>query len=706
MLIFVKITIMTFLRKTTPFYTLALFYLVVSFILRAILIFHPITQASFSFVETIKIFSLGFLTDIFIFIISSAFLWLYLIFISNSKYLKPYGYIIFGMLVYLLIYIKFFNTILNEYGGVLPEIGFAFVAIKTTLFGLLLFLPKYRAKIRYWLFSFVIFLFVAILLQTAISEYFFWNEFGVRFNFIAVDYLVYTNEVIGNIMQSYPVIPLFSVLYVTAGIVTYFIVRKSKNYLEEIPTFLEKLKITGVYFTFFAIALFAIPNLSNKENSNNIFANELQANGIYKFYQAFMNSELDYFKFYKTIPNDQAYALLHNQIPGSQNESTLRDIKSNSSEIHKNVVLITIESYSAEFMEMYGNESKITPFLDSLATKSLVFSNLYAVGNRTVRGLEAVTLCLPPTAGESVVKREDNKNKFSTGSVFKQKGYNVKYLYGGDAYFDNMQDFFGGNGYEIVDKKTFQPNEITFQNIWGVCDEDMYNKAIKVMNSEFKQNKPFFNHIMTVSNHRPFTYPNGKIDIPGDAKSRDGGVKYTDFAMRKFFKLAEKQPWFTNTVFVIIADHCASSAGKTELPVDKYRIPAMIYSPGFVQPSHLNLLMSQIDIMPTVFGMLNFNYKSKFFGQDVLKADYKPRALIATYQNLGLIKDNILTIISPKQEVKQLQLTSLPNPKVAREFLLFYDQNPIAVPRKDLENETISYYQTASEMLKNKKYQK
>ena len=706
MLIFVKITIMTFLRKTTPFYTLALFYLVVSFILRAILIFHPITQASFSFVETIKIFSLGFLTDIFIFIISSAFLWLYLIFISNSKYLKPYGYIIFGMLVSLLIYIKFFNTILNEYGGVLPEIGFAFVAIKTTLFGLLLFLPKYRAKIRYWLFSFVIFLFVAILLQTAISEYFFWNEFGVRFNFIAVDYLVYTNEVIGNIMQSYPVIPLFSVLYVTAGIVTYFIVRKSKKYLEEIPTFLEKLKITGVYFTFFAIALFAIPNLSNKENSNNIFANELQANGIYKFYQAFMNSELDYFKFYKTIPNDQAYALLHNQIPGSQNESTLRDIKSNSSEIHKNVVLITIESYSAEFMEMYGNESKITPFLDSLATKSMVFSNLYAVGNRTVRGLEAVTLCLPPTAGESVVKREDNKNKFSTGSVFKQKGYNVKYLYGGDAYFDNMQDFFGGNGYEIVDKKTFQPKEITFQNIWGVCDEDMYNKAIKVMNSEFKQNKPFFNHIMTVSNHRPFTYPNGKIDIPGDAKSREGGVKYTDFAMRKFFKLAEKQPWFTNTVFVIIADHCASSAGKTELPVDKYRIPAMIYSPGFVQPSHFNILMSQIDIMPTVFGMLNFNYKSKFFGQDVLKADYKPRALIATYQNLGLIKDNILTIISPKQEVKQLQLSLLPNPKVGSEFQLFYDQKPIAVPRKDLENETISYYQSASEMLKNKKYQK
>lgn len=697
---------MKFLRKTSPFYTLALFYIIVSFILRIILLFHPITQTSFVFIDTIKIFVLGLLSDFFVFVIASAFLWLYLIFISNSKYLKPYGFIIFGLLVSLLLYVKFFNTILNEYGGVLPEIGFTFIAIKTTLFGLLLFLPKYRDTIRYWLFSFVIFLFVVILLQNAISEFFFWNEFGVKYNFIAVDYLVYTNEVIGNIMQSYPVIPLFSTLFIVAGFVTYFIVKKSKNYIENIPTIVEKIKISGVYFLLFGMSLFVIPFLSTKENSDNIFANELEANGIYKFYQAFMNSELDYFKFYKTLPEKEAYGLLNTQITESISGTTLRDIKSAAAENHKNVVLITIESYSAEFLKMYGNEQNITPFLDSLATKSLVFSNLYAVGNRTVRGLEAVTLCLPPTAGESVVKRVDNKEKFSTGSVFKQKGYNVKYLYGGDAYFDNMQDFFGGNGYEIVDKKTFKPNEITFQNIWGVCDEDMYNKAITEMNSEFKENKPFFNHIMTVSNHRPFTYPNDKIDIPGDAKSREGGVKYTDFAMKEFFNKAKKQPWFTNTVFVILADHCASSSGKTELPVDKYRIPAMVFSPGFIAPKYYTNLMSQIDVMPTVFGLLNFKYQSKFFGQDVLKSDYKPRALIATYQNLGLIKDNVLTIISPKQQVKQLQLTLIPNPKVTSEFQLLYDQKPIAKPRLDLENETISYYQTASDILKKKKYQK
>jgi phosphoglycerol transferase MdoB-like AlkP superfamily enzyme len=693
-------------KKISPFYFLLLFYITLSFLLRIVLFFHPVTQASFALVESVSVFLFGFLSDFFIFLLICSFLWLYLIFISNSKYYKPYGYIIFGLLIASLLYVSFGNTILNEYGSALPKIAISFLTIKTILFGLFLFLPKYRNQIRFWLFSFVIFLYVVLILQNGISEYFFWNEFGVRYNFIAVNYLVYTNEVIGNIMQSYPVIPIFSALFIVASLITYLIIKRSKNYLENIPTCIEKLKISGIYLMLFGLSLIAVPFLAAKENSENIFANELQANGIYKFYFAFMHSELDYFKFYKTIPNTEAFAQLKHQIPSISGETTLRQINSAAAENRKNVVLITIESYSAEFMKMYGNKNNITPFLDSLASQSLVFTNLYAAGNRTVRGLEAVTLCLPPTAGESVVKREDNKNKFSSGNIFKQKGYAAKFMYGGDAFFDNMEDFFTGNGYEIVDKKTFTPNEITFDNIWGVCDEDMYNKAIKIMNQEAQTSKPFFNHIMTVSNHRPFTYPNGKIDIPGDAKSRDGGVKYTDYAIKKFFTMAKKQPWFANTVFVILADHCASSAGKIELPADKYRIPAMIYSPGFIAPKKYTNLMSQIDVMPTVFGLLNFDYQSKFYGQDVLKPDYKPRALIATYQDLGLIKDNILTIISPKRRVKQFQLSLKSDQKVSPDFQIFYDQIPLAKERTDLVKETISYYQTASDMLKKKKDQK
>jgi phosphoglycerol transferase MdoB-like AlkP superfamily enzyme len=648
----------------------------------------------------------GLLSDFFVFIIVSGFLWIYSIFLSNSKYSKPWGFVIFGLLVTLLVYISFFNTILNEYGGALPTIGISFVALKTICFGLLLFLPKFRKQFRLIFYSITLFIFVLLIVQNALSEFFFWNEFGLKYNFIAVNYLVYTNEVIGNIIQSYPILPIVTFVGIISLLSTYYIVKKTKHHLDNLLNFKDKISYSIVYMVLFIVSLWTIPIIANQENSKNIFTNELEANGLYKFYCAFMNSELDYFKLYKTLPENEVINLLSHQISDISGKASLHSIVNNQSEIHKNVVLITIESFSAEFMKSYGNKNNLTPFLDSLANQSMQFTNLYAVGNRTVRGLEAVTLCLPPTAGESVIKRKDNKNKFSSGSIFSSKGYRTKYLYGGDAYFDNMEDFFGGNGYDIVDKKTFRPNEITFDNIWGVCDEDLYTKAIQVMNLEATSTTPFFNHIMTVSNHRPFTYPNNKIDIPGDAKSRDGGVKYTDYALKKFFEMAQKQSWFNDTVFIIVADHCASSAGKTELPLDKYRIPAMIFSPGFIKPQIINQLMSQIDLMPTAMGLLHFSYSSKFYGQDVFQAGYKPRAFIATYQDLGLIKDGILTVLSPKKTVKQYQLQVDLKKDYSAEFPIYYTETPIKTKRINLINETISYYQSASAILKKKEYQR
>ena len=189
---------MSFYKKISAFYNLAFFYFLVSSLLRIVLLLHPITQSSFYYTEILKIFSLGLLNDIFVFIISSLFLWLYLIFISNSKYNNPFGYIILGGFITLFFYVASGKSILDEYGGALPEIVMIFIGIKTILFALLLFLPKKRNKIRFWLFAFVLFLYVLLILQNALSEYFFWNEFGVKYNFIAVNYLIYTNEVIGE----------------------------------------------------------------------------------------------------------------------------------------------------------------------------------------------------------------------------------------------------------------------------------------------------------------------------------------------------------------------------------------------------------------------------------------------------------------------------------------------------------------------------
>lgn len=690
------------LSKLKPFFYLGIFYIILSLILRIIFIFHPITTASFGILESLKILSVGLVTDIFVFILASSFLAVYFLFLSNSKYKKPYGYLIFGVLVLAFIYTAFVpGNIFKQYGGSFPEVAIAFVGLKTLLFGLMLFLTTQRIRIRNILYFITLFLYVLLIIFNAVSEYFFWNEFGVRYNFIAVDYLIYTNEVIGNIMESYPVVPLFSAILALTLFVTWFIFKNTKNELLTLLNFKQKLILLGSFLLLCGLSLFAIPQF-DKIKSDNTFAQEIQANGLPKFYHAFTHNELDYFQFYPTLNQKIAE---ENFLKQFQPPTLQREIVSENPELKKNIVLISIESLSADFMEHYGNTQKITPFLDSLATKSLMFTNLYATGNRTVRGLEALTLCIPPTAGESVIKRENNKNKFTTGSVFKSKGYDVKFLYGGYSYFDNMEDFYKGNGYDIIDRNNFKTEEISFANVWGVADEDMAKKAIQVMNQEAKSGKPFFNHWMTVSNHRPFTYPEGRIDIPGTAKSREGGVKYTDYSIKKFFELAKKQDWYKNTVFVIVADHCASSAGKTELPMDKYRIPAMIFSEGFIQPQQFNPTMSQIDVMPTLLGLLNFNYKTKFLGQDVFKENFQPKAYIATYQDLGLIKDNYLTIISPTKKVKQYSL-KLQNSQLQDNFKLYYDEIPVQKSVQNLVDDCVSAYQSVSYWLKENKLNK
>jgi phosphoglycerol transferase MdoB-like AlkP superfamily enzyme len=336
-------------------------------------------------------------------------------------------------------------------------------------------------------------------------------------------------------------------------------------------------------------------------------------------------------------------------------------------------------------MARFGNEERLTPTLDSLYHLGLGFDRVYATGNRTVRGLEAVTLSLPPCPGQSIIKRADNTSCTTLGEILAEAGYEVCYFYGGNAYFDNMESFFGGNGYRIVDQKQYTPEEITFSNIWGVCDEDSYRKALGMLRELSEGDKPFFAHLMSVSNHRPFTYPAGKISIPHDSKSRKGGVMYSDYALGEFFRAAANEPWFENTLFLIAADHCASSAGSTEIPLEKYHIPAVIYAPKFVAPRVEKRMVSQIDLTPTLLDVAGIGYRSPFYGRSVFEEDYTERAFVATYQDLGYIEGDCMTILSPVRRMRQLRITpSVENPH-ATEAMTEVDSVAL--------NHAIAYYQ-------------
>ena len=362
--------------------------------------------------------------------------------------------------------------------------------------------------IRLFLFA----LFTYIWLFTAVSEYFFWEEFGTRFNFIAVDYLVYTNEVIGNIKESYPLYPLLIGIGITT-IVTTFLLKASillnKDALQA-KTFSF---LPGVVLAVIPFILLSVFNIDQVKLSSNQAIQELATNGTYDLFSAYRNNELSYNKFYVThdendVSQKMRYLLASDEaafINKDPNDIT-RLIKKHGPEIHKNVVLVVMESMSADFMDAFGNHENLTPELDALSKKGIFFSDLYATGTRTVRGLEAITLSVPPTPGQSIIRRPDNGNLYSLGYIFQDRGYDTAFIYGGHGYFDNMNEFFSHNGFRIVDKNDFGKGEITFSNVWGVADEDLYNQVMKQADHAYQKKQPFMYEVMTTSNHRPYTF--------------------------------------------------------------------------------------------------------------------------------------------------------------------------------------------------------
>ncbi|MFZ2904775.1 MAG: sulfatase-like hydrolase/transferase, partial [Cyclobacteriaceae bacterium] len=368
------------------------------------------------------------------------------------------------------------------------------------------FLKKWHKYILFGIF----FVFTFLALFNAIAEWFFWDEFNTRFNFIAVDYLVYTNEVIGNIRQSYPIEWIIVAIGLVAIAITFLVQGKiNQVHQNESLPLKQRSKMVIVYSVCLVIAGFFVTHKHHRF-SENAYVNELAGNGLFELFAAYRNNELNYGQFYAGIDNERAFSLVHQMIQTPESSFTPaasqgieRKITNEAGEKKLNVVLISVESFSADFMAAFGNKKGITPFLDSLAQHSLLFTNLYATGTRTVRGLEALSLCVPPTPGQSIVRRPNNENLFSLGKVFREKGYESKYIYGGYGYFDNMNYFFGNNGYTVVDRSAINDEDIDYENVWGVADENLFELALSEIDKS--QNTNVFAHIMTTSNHRPYT---------------------------------------------------------------------------------------------------------------------------------------------------------------------------------------------------------
>lgn len=557
----------------------------------------------------------------------------------------------------------------------------------------------FQMRAHQWLLAICTFATLFGIIYLCFVEYYFFQEFDARFNLVSVDYLVYRSEVFVNIWDSYPIVRVVLSVFFASVIAFVFLWRQVKSMFKTTVTWRIKTGMLAIHAALLALVALAI-NTHTLDFSANRVANEITANGPSSFFQALNTYNLNYNDYYRVGNPKKMLALLKQNLAlgggrfvSTDPEKINRAFPANPKGLGKfNVVVITEESLSAKFVGAYGGKNHLTPNFDALAKHGLLFTNMYATGTRTVRGLEAITTSLPPIPTESIIKRPNNENIANWGTIMKKQGYSATFLYGGYGYFDNMNYFYSHNGFDIRDRSNIK--KVTFSNIWGVSDEDLFRYAVSYFNQLSKTKKPFFAIMMSTSNHKPYTFPSGIPGVLPQNGGRFSGVRYADYAIGKFFKWAKTQPWFDHTIFVIVADHDARVYGSEQIPVSNYRIPLLIYAPKYIAPRKVNILTSQMDIAPTLLGMLGFSYEAPFFGQDVLHWNAKiPRTIFLNHDHdvamgldnqfavLGLLRKTNCYDYDPKTQ----QLKSIPI-------------NPM------LLNLATAYYQTAFELYRDHKY--
>ncbi|MBI4195720.1 MAG: LTA synthase family protein [Betaproteobacteria bacterium] len=513
----------------------------------------------------------------------------------------------------------------------------------------LLFLPQraYRSRVHralVWIGFYLVTLSVTYL---AAVEYFFFDEFNARFNYVAVEYLIYPHEVFINIWESYPVARAILAAAVVSGLLLWALRSRIARALEARAAPAERVRPALVVLIALAAAHSGVDSTSGRFNHNRI-ADELAANGIYSFFSAAATSDLDYRQYYTTIENSEAIARAR-RIVAQPNATFLpnaanplaRRIQYAGPPRLLNVIVLLEESLGAGFLGAYGDTRGLTPNLDRIARESLVFTNTYATGTRTVRGMEAVTASFPPVPAESLVKRRGNEGMFNWSGVMRRNGYSPTFVYGGYGTFDNMNYFFGNNGYRVIDRTDMDAPK--FSNIWGVSDEDLFRNAFRVYDEQHARGERIFSVVMTTSNHKPFTFPEGVNGVAPRGGGREAGVRYADYAIGGFMDELRRRPYFRDTLVVIVADHGARVYGREDIPLPSYEIPFIVYAPRHIAPRRVAALVSQIDVAPTVLGLLNISYDSVFFGKDVLAAAPANRSAPLNHnRDIALYSDGIV----------------------------------------------------------------
>jgi len=496
---------------------------------------------------------------------------------------------------------------------------------------LLLLLPN--AGRQYWqpLMAGILGLMGATLLYFEAMTFTFISEYGSRPNHLFLEYMGHPDKVLSILLVGFKLELAIGLLLILAG--GWWTTRLSLHMMRNARQWSYPRRLLATPLVLLVLTLGARSSLSDSPANLGVAAfsgdnlvNELALNSsyavAYSAYSRITQQWIDVAQRYGEMPRDEVIRRVRQQMllpPQAFDDPDIplahRQFAREPLARPRNLVIILSESLSAEFIGTLGG-LPLSPQFDALAEQGVLFERMFATGKRTNRGLESlVTGALPIPLISAIKLRLAQSDFFTLPALLKAHGYHTSFVYGGDSNFDNMRHFLRYNGVDHIIEQKDIPNP-RFRNHWGLSDEDTFAAADRYYRQQGEG--PFASIILTLSNHEPFEFPTGDYPLyEQPPATRNNAAQYADHALGQFFRRARSAPYYDNTVFLVVADHGVEISGRGLIPAAKYHIPALILAPGLT-PRRIGRLASQIDLPPTVLGLLGIDTRHPMPGRDLL----------------------------------------------------------------------------------------
>lgn len=332
----------------------------------------------------------------------------------------------------------------------------------------------------------------------------------------------------------------------------------------------------------------------------------------------------------------------------------------------RNVVVILMESFAGRYVGALGSADGITPNFDRLASEGLLFERFFANGTHTHQGMFASMACFPNLPGfEYLMQTPEGGHRFSgLPQLLGARAFDDVYVYNGDFAWDNQAGFFGNQGMKRFVGRNDYVNPVVSDPTWGVSDQDMFTRAAEEL-GKLDNGAPFYALLQTLSNHTPYALPEqlpvAAVEGHGALDQHLTAMRYSDWALGQFFDKVRNQPWFKQTLFVVVGDHGFGAPEEvTEMDLLRFHVPLLLIAPGVTERfgSRREVVGTQVDVVPTIMGRLGGEVRHQCWGRDLLSlaADDPGFGIVkpsGSDQTVALIRgDRVL--VQPKEQPARL----------------------------------------------------